>query len=200
MALGGGVVLEIGYHSGPLILPLIVPGLVASWFYSAPPLRLHTRGVGEITAAGVVSTLVPLIAFTLQGGGLASFPLPVCIPLFLLQMAAILTIQFPDFASDKQTNKQTLVVRLGGKWSARVIVGLIGAAYACLPLLRGAGSSPLVVGAAALSFPLGLWQWSRIIRKEWQQAERWATLGFWGFSLPLGMGLLMAVGYVMGAG
>ena len=44
---------------------LILAALLA-WFYSAPPLALHSRGLGEVTTALVVTGLTPLAGFLLQ--------------------------------------------------------------------------------------------------------------------------------------
>ncbi len=48
------------------LLPLLA--LVLAWGYSAPPLKLHSRGAGEITVALIVPVLTPLVGYTFQAG------------------------------------------------------------------------------------------------------------------------------------
>ena len=51
---------------GSLAPPALVVAVVLSWEYSAPPLRLHSSGLGELAVALVVTALVPFIGFSLQ--------------------------------------------------------------------------------------------------------------------------------------
>ncbi|HSN28467.1 MAG TPA: prenyltransferase, partial [Kofleriaceae bacterium] len=46
------------------VLLFVIAGL--AWSYSAPPLRLCARGLGELTTAIVVTVLVPWLGFDLQ--------------------------------------------------------------------------------------------------------------------------------------
>src|SRR3954469_1842475 len=49
--------------SARFLLPLALLIILLSWFYSAPPVRLLSRGLGEATTALVVTLLTPLFAF-----------------------------------------------------------------------------------------------------------------------------------------
>src|SRR5204863_6621899 len=44
--------------AGPTTTALLLVALVLSWEYSAPPLRLHSSGMGEIVAMVIVTLLV----------------------------------------------------------------------------------------------------------------------------------------------
>jgi 1,4-dihydroxy-2-naphthoate octaprenyltransferase len=76
--------------------------LVLAWEYSAPPLRLHSTGLGELDTALVVTALVPFAGYYLQAPGLQALPLLLCAiaPLCALQFAMLLAIEFPDAAGD----------------------------------------------------------------------------------------------------
>ncbi|MDP9016933.1 MAG: prenyltransferase, partial [Candidatus Eremiobacteraeota bacterium] len=42
-----------------------------AWSYSSPPMRLHSRGLGECTTALIVGTLVPLLSFAAASNSLS---------------------------------------------------------------------------------------------------------------------------------
>ena len=58
-------------------------------FYSAPPLRLHSRGLGELTVALIVPVLTPLVGYTIQQGAPGRLPLLAVTPLACFQVAMI---------------------------------------------------------------------------------------------------------------
>src|SRR3954468_8082672 len=65
----------------PLVLPLALLIIVLSWCYSAPPLRLSSRGLGEATTVCVVTLLTPLLGFYVQSGAVRPALLLACLPL-----------------------------------------------------------------------------------------------------------------------
>jgi 1,4-dihydroxy-2-naphthoate octaprenyltransferase len=120
-----GLLLAVKAGGGVLLLGLA--GLALAWAYSAPPLRLMSRGLGELTVA-LVWFLVVVGADYVQRRHF--FPIPAWVALgFALLVAALLLINgFPDAEADAQVGKRTLVVRLGPvKASALYAVLAIGA-------------------------------------------------------------------------
>ena len=154
-------------------LPLLLTTQLLAWCYSAPPIRLHSRGLGELTTALIVPLLTPLIGFYLQAGRLARLPFLAAAPLCCFQFAMLLAIEFPDVAGDRRVGKRTLVVRWGAPTAARLYQIALLLAYGLLPLLVLAGLPPLAAGAVAALLPLALWQVWRIARGDWQQPARW---------------------------
>ena len=138
-------------HAGapPFVVGLMVAIVVLSWEYSAPPLRLHSTGWGELNVAVVVSGLVPLTSFYLQAAQWRLLPFVAIAPIAGLQFAMLLAIEFPDAAGDAATGKRTLVVRHGAEWAARLYQGVLVAVYLSLPLLVAAGLPPIVAGCRA---------------------------------------------------
>ncbi|MSP14391.1 MAG: prenyltransferase [Chloroflexi bacterium] len=186
MALGAGCILAIVVAPGPLALPLVMLALLLAWGYSAPPLKLHSRGLGELDIALIVPGLTPLLGFYLQTGRLDLLPFLAIVPLICLQFAMSLVIGFPDADADAQVGKDSLIVRLGGERAVRLHNLALVAAYASLPLLVVAGLPPLVGVAAGLGLPVALWQIERIARGAWRQPEKWDSLAFWGIGLLFG--------------
>jgi 1,4-dihydroxy-2-naphthoate polyprenyltransferase len=163
-------------RGAPLVLPLSLAMILLSWAYSAPPLRLLSRGLGELTTALVVTLLTPLLGFYLQRGAVGWLPVLACLPLCGLQFAMLLTIELPDAASDAALGKRTLVVRRGAEWGARSCAGIVLLSFCALPLFVWLGLPWPIAVAAAVPAPLGAWHASRLVRGAYRDPERWQSL------------------------
>lgn len=185
-----GVVASGGGDTGPVAALALLGAAVLAWFYSAPPLTLHSRGLGEVATAVVVTGLTPLVGFLLQAGTMATATVaaPVLaaalVPLLGLQFAMLLAIEFPDAAGDAATGKRTLVVRLGGASAAALLRAVLIAVYGSIPLLLRAGLPP-AAGAlgAALSLPLAIVQFRRLGGGGWADPRGWEAVAFRGVGL-----------------
>jgi 1,4-dihydroxy-2-naphthoate octaprenyltransferase len=133
-----------------------------AWAYSAPPLRLCTRGLGELDTAIVVTVLVPYLGYRLQAPALSRSLVLSIVPLALLQLAMLLAIEFPDAAGDAAAGKRTLVVRLGARGASRLYAAAVVAAYAWLPFAYALGLPARVALAAAIPLPLAAWRLARL--------------------------------------
>ena len=142
-------------HSAGGLVWIGLAGLLIAWGYSAPPLKLMARGLGEgAIAAGWL--MVVLGTDFVQRGEFAARPLVAGLPFALLVAAVLYLNQFPDALGDASAGKRTLVVRLGlqkARWGYLV---LVATAYLWLVAAVMAGALPLwsVVGLlpAVLSF------------------------------------------------
>lgn len=192
-ALMGMAILVLVIQTGPLTAPLIVLSIGLAWFYSAPPLRLHSTGWGELTTAVLVPMLTPLLGFYLQAGTLDALPILATAPLAAFQFAMLLVIEFPDAAGDRAGGKRTLVVRLGKSAAARLHNSVLLLAYALLPGLVVLGLPPLVALAVAGSFPLAAWQLWRMGRGAWSRPAAWDSLAFASITLLMSTALFETV-------
>ncbi len=186
VALTAMMVVAFRTRPGPLALPLLLTAFSLALGYSAPPLQLHSRGLGEATVAFVVPGLTPLVGYYLQAGRLDRLPLLMVVPLCCLQFAMLLAIEFPDAVGDALAGKRTLVVRLGGARAARLYGMVVLLAYASLPLLVRLGLPPPVALAAAWGAPLALWQVRRVLGGAWSAPQRWDSLALWSIVLLMG--------------
>ena len=91
----------------------IAAGLFISWAYSAPPLKLNSRGLGEICIAIAFGLLIPLGADFVQRGELSWLPLIAGLPFAMLVTNLLYINQFPDRRADASVGKNHWVVRLG---------------------------------------------------------------------------------------
>jgi 1,4-dihydroxy-2-naphthoate polyprenyltransferase len=82
--------------------------------YTAPPLKLSYRGLGELTVAATHSIGVILCGYVFFGGGWRD-PMPwlLAAPLLLSIVPSIALAGIPDREADAAAGKRTLAVRLG---------------------------------------------------------------------------------------
>ena len=120
--------------SVPGLLWIGAAGLVIGWAYSAPPLKLNGRGMGEISVwAGFA--LIAVGADFVQRGKFSTLPL-IAVAGYALLVTNILYInQFPDRRADQAAGKHHWVVRLG---PARARWGYLGIALGAYAWLVGA--------------------------------------------------------------
>jgi 1,4-dihydroxy-2-naphthoate octaprenyltransferase len=158
------------------VLPLSLLIIALSWCYSAPPVRLLRRGLGEVTTALVVTLLTPLLGFYVQSGVLRPLLFLACFPLCCLQFSMLLTIELPDAAGDAAQGKQTLVVRRGARFAARCAAGILVVAFGSLPILFLLGLPLRIAAFAALPAPLALWQAIVLTQGAFRDRKRWEGL------------------------
>lgn len=159
--LPAGLLLALRVDSGWILL-LGAAGLTLAWAYSAPPLRLMTRGLGEVTVA-LVWFLVVVGADLVQRRQF--FPIPASVALnFALLVAALLLINgFPDAQADARVGKRSAVVWLGPTVASAVYLGLVLGAHlwliASVWLLLPPQQALWGLVSAPLSLAAGAWLW-----------------------------------------
>lgn len=186
--------------SGRLAIPAMLLAAFLAWEYSAPPLRLHSRGLGEVTASLIVALLTPMTGFLLHAERISVGPLLATIPLWMLQAAMSVSLNIPDAAGDIQGGKRTLVARLGRVRSVRTFGALLVAAFACLPALVALGLPSLVAVTSAGMLPLAGYQLWRTVRGDWDEPANWNTLPFGSIALFMGTALMQLLAFLGLAG
>ncbi len=158
--ISSGLAMLFGVWGASIDIRLGLVGVIAllgSWWYSAPPMRLISRGWGEVVAAVIVGGLVPLTGALAAGDPnwklLASFVLP----LVVINLTMLMALDVPDAISDSAAGKLTLWVRLGDE-SARafhgfLVFGTMVAIGALAPWRPGWSTVLAFVAASALLLP-----------------------------------------------
>lgn len=95
------------------ILTLGLIGLLGGFFYTAPPLRLGYRCLGEPVIAFLFGILPVYGSYYLQTQTIDTTPLIPAVLVAILIFLVIFINEFPDVAADAAVNKRTLVVRFG---------------------------------------------------------------------------------------
>jgi 1,4-dihydroxy-2-naphthoate octaprenyltransferase len=109
--------------SAPGLIWIGAAGLFIGWAYSAPPLALNSRGVGELCVALGFGLVVVGTDFV-QRGGFAALPAVAAVSYGLLVTNILYINQFPDRRADESAGKRHWVVKLGarrGRWGYAVI-------------------------------------------------------------------------------
>lgn len=155
--LGAVVALGVGLALAgrPQLWVLGGAGLLLAIAYSAPPLRLSGRGLGEFVVAAAW-LLVVVGADLAQRGGWSALPAVAGLPVALLIAAILHANGFPDRSADAAAGKRTIVVLLGARRAAWAYLGLVLAAYLWLvaAVLAGALPARALLGLLALPWSL----------------------------------------------
>ncbi len=130
-------------------------GILLGWGYSAPPLNLNSRGLGELSVLAGFG-LLPLGTYLVQTGALSGTLLLVSMPVGLLTANLLYINQFPDRQADIQAHKLHWVARLSpqvARWGY-VLIALL--AWLTLLALILTGVLPLLALISALPVVLSV--------------------------------------------
>ncbi|MDP8904821.1 MAG: prenyltransferase [Chloroflexota bacterium] len=154
IAIGVGLVLLMTRYS-PALLAIGVTGIIISLFYTAPPLKLVYRGVGEVMVGLGFGPIMLLGAYVVQSGGSIPLePIVASVPIGILVALILYVNEVPDRPADERAGKRTLPVLLPR--AAVVNVYLVAALVAFAVIGGGvlAGVLPLPALIALLGLPL----------------------------------------------
>jgi 1,4-dihydroxy-2-naphthoate octaprenyltransferase len=127
--------------SAPNLIWIGAAGLFIGWAYSAPPLALNSRGLGELCVATGFG-LVVVGADFVQRGDFALVSIVAAVSYGLLVTNILYINQFPDWRADEAAGKRHWVVILGphrARWGY-LAIGVV--AYGFLLWAVGAGLLP----------------------------------------------------------
>ncbi len=189
---GLSVALTVGWP----VFSVYVVALAIGYGYSAPPLRLMTRGLGEFVAAATVALLTPLAGYGVAAGRLSADIVWLGLPLLATSAAFMITVELPDYEADRPTGKRNWVVRLGRDRAGRVHNALLILSYALLALLAWVGPLPDRVAALLWwTLPLALWQMGGVWLRMHRAWRHYGLLAAGGMALVGLYGLLAGLGY-----
>ena len=142
-------------QTGMALLWLGLFGILLGWGYSAPPLNLNSRGLGELAVLAGFG-LLPLGSYLVQTGELSLMLVLISLPVGLLTANLLYINQFPDRKADIQAQKMHWVARLSpnvARWGY-VLIALL--AWLTLVVLIVVGVLPLVALISALPVVLSI--------------------------------------------
>jgi 1,4-dihydroxy-2-naphthoate octaprenyltransferase len=123
VSLAMAILATLSHVLAPIVLPFAIAGNAIGWYYSAPPVRLSGRGLGEPATALTFGFLIPGLGYVAVSGLPDLTLLVFSVPLLLLGISFILTVELPDGEADARSGKRTFVVRHGTTTSLRLVLG-----------------------------------------------------------------------------
>ncbi|MGD8885790.1 MAG: prenyltransferase, partial [Gammaproteobacteria bacterium] len=106
------------FHQGFMVLVFGLTGLLLGVTYSAPPLKLASRGLGE-SAVGIGFGVLPVVgAAWLQTSTFSWEALILSVPVSIWVVNILLVNEVPDRTADRNAGKNTLVVKFGLTFTA----------------------------------------------------------------------------------
>jgi 1,4-dihydroxy-2-naphthoate octaprenyltransferase len=195
VGLGLGLYLAVISDFWPVVIIGAI-GFLVSVFYTAPPIKLVHRGLGELAVFAGFGPIMLLGAYWVQAERFSWEALWVSVPVGILIALILYVNEIPDRSGDSAVGKNTLPVR----WSKdRVIFAYALAATTAFTVITvatvtGAMAPPAILGLAAI--PLAL-QVVKGLRAYYD--EPYALMGIMGKNIQLhaGTGMLLFVGYVI---
>ncbi len=165
MARWGTVLLVAGIACGLALATLLgieiilfgLVGVALGVLYSAPPVRLSGRGLGEV-AVGIAFGVLPVMgAAWLQTGYLSLSAFWISLPVSLWVTAILLINEVPDTAADAAVGRRTLAVRLTPVGTELAYLGLQVAAALVIIGVAAIGELPGWGATAPVLMLVGAW-------------------------------------------
>ena len=126
-----------GYSFWFFIFSLV--GGLLGWFYTAPPLKLAYRGLGELATMIAVGLLMPGMGYFVASGSISPLFQTFILPLGCYGLFFIITVELPDVESDSNNHKKNFLVKWGRNAGRKICVAatIMGTAFMIIPLLSG---------------------------------------------------------------
>ena len=160
----------IVFTQSPIVFLFGVVGVGLGAFYTAPPLKLAYRLLGEITwfvsfpltALGALFTQVPPASLTeLQGmGDLVLTTVVVMLPAAFLGTAGFFVLEFPDYNADKEARKLGVAVLLGKHNTIYMFLLMCVLAYLSVVIAVALKFIPVAGLSVLITIPLFIWVWA----------------------------------------
>jgi 1,4-dihydroxy-2-naphthoate octaprenyltransferase len=92
---------------------VILGASLVGWFYSAPPLRLTSRGFGEASVGCVTGFAIPALGYLAVRGRFDPLFVYFAVPFVMYGFMLSLSLEAPDVEVDRKGGKRNLAVRIG---------------------------------------------------------------------------------------
>jgi len=196
-AVGAALGLTITAIVGWPVLALGVASVLAGFFYTAPPLKLAYRAMGEATVFVFMGIVIVIGAAYVQVEAWTWEAFLASLPVALLVAAILHANNLRDIEEDRAHGKLTLATMLGRPAADFELAALVLGAYIAAAALAASGGAPLTSLVAFASLPLALALLRAMSRSRSTAALNRVLGGSAG--LHLLFGLLWAMGFALEA-
>lgn len=202
-AVGIAIGLFLVAQRGTEVLWLGIAGFLLGFLYTAPPVRLAHRGVGELAVAVGFGPLIVLGTHFVQTQQWSLEALLASLPVAFLIAAVLYINEFPDKQGDARVGKRTLIVRLPERAALFGYFALIALTY--LVILAGVVVPNPATGRpffpvwtllGLITLPLAL-KASLILARNYRFPYRLIPANAFTILLHLTTGILFFAGYVI---
>jgi 1,4-dihydroxy-2-naphthoate octaprenyltransferase len=192
IAIGVGLAALRGWD----LLWLGVAGALLSFFYTAPPLKLVHRGMGEIVVALGFGPIMTLGAYFVQAREYDLEPFLVSIPVGILIALVLYVNEVPDRPADASAGKRTLPVRFSKDVIVNAYAAAVALAFGLIVVFAVAGwiVRPAIIAVAAAPLALPVY---RALKSSYEQPYALMPAMAKNIQLHLATGVLLIVGYVV---
>lgn len=177
----------------PQVAVLGLAGGAIGILYTAPPVKLAARGLGELVIALAFGPLLVAGATLVQTGTIEIGALFAGIPVGLLTAAIVWVNEFPDVRGDALGGKRTLVVRLGldkAKWGYALLLII---SYVFLVGLVFMETLPKQALVGLISLPLAYYLTRQLFRNYQSRDIKKAMAGTIYLHLVVGVLIILGV-------
>ena len=195
-AVGIAIGIALAATRGWDLLWLGVAGALLSFFYTAPPLKLVYRGLGDIVVALGFGPIMTLGAYYVQARQYDLEPLLVSIPVGILIALVLYVNEVPDRPADAAAGKRTLPVRLPKDVVVNAYAAAVAVAFGLIAVFALAGwiVRPAIIALAAAPLALPVY---RALRDHYDEPYALMPAMARNIQLHLATGVLLLVGYLV---
>jgi 1,4-dihydroxy-2-naphthoate octaprenyltransferase len=195
-AVGISIGIYLTVTSGIELLWIGLAGVFLSVFYTAPPLRLVHRGLGEICVALGFGPIMVLGTYFVVTQKLSWEAFYASLPVALLIMLVLYVNQIPDRPADARAGKRTIVVRLSKQAIVRGYALSAALAFALVAMGAIAGIMPLWTLIALAPIPLAVQVYKALGSYYDSPYELMSAMGK-NVGLHFVTGMLLILGYIL---
>jgi 1,4-dihydroxy-2-naphthoate polyprenyltransferase len=192
IAIGVGLAAARGWD----LLWLGVAGALLSLFYTAPPLKLVHRGLGEIVVLLGFGPIMALGAYFVQAREYDLEPLLASIPVGILIALVLYVNEVPDRPADAAAGKRTLPVRLAKDAVVSGYAAAVALTFALIAVFALAGwiVRPAIIALAAAPLAVPVF---RALRDHYEEPYTLMPAMAKNIQLHLATGVLLILGYLI---
>lgn len=173
-----------------------VAGFLLGFLYTAPPVRLAHRGLGELAVGLGFGPVMVMGAYWVQQLRWSSEALLASVPVGLLVAAVLYINEIPDRMWDTKAGKRTLITRLDPQTAITGYGLLMAAAYLAIVIPVALGRLPVPALLGLLTIPMA-WKAYGLLRRHHNYAYRLIPANATTIFTHFYTGLLLVGGYVI---
>jgi 1,4-dihydroxy-2-naphthoate octaprenyltransferase len=170
--------------------------VATSFFYTAPPVKLVHRGIGEIFVGLNFGTLMTLGAYYVQTRELSWAPVIASLPVAVLILLVLYINEFQDYNADKTVGKLHWVARMGRRNASKGYAIMLSSVYFLTALGVITGTLSKWSLAAFLTLPLAV-KAIKIARREYDNPSALTPANALTIQLHLIIGSILTIAHLL---